>query len=286
MSFRLLRRPIGHYRIPTSPLCIQYHSLPLPPIQTLNPKALTESDFRDLSGRVSDGPLGYRFRYYWPGGRRTSLAFPNQTAGYYYYWTHSDLPATAGQLRFRVTPTNDPSLFASGSDLLKPNGMPWVVPMCRLLGLPKAEGFLQKLLEDGLMSEDLIRSEYFRIYRELHLSTKSVLLESFHDAFPLYLPRKTIPIKMISSGKVAQVTLTLDDHSWVEDLKLAEPGKKVYAHARLHVSEEAVRPGLQVVRIFSPSGEQLESDFPLITTYKWSGDFRPFWSWCLQSAKV
>ncbi len=43
----------------------------------------------------------------------------------------------------------------------------------------------------------------------------------------------------------------------------------VYAHVRFHVAQDAIRPGFQVVRIFSPNREELESDFPLITAHKW-----------------
>ncbi|PBK60987.1 hypothetical protein ARMSODRAFT_1026066 [Armillaria solidipes] len=247
MPFRLLPRSIGHHRsTPASPLFIQYRGLSrLPRIQTLNPEALTQSDFRDLSGKLSDLSLGNRFQYAQPSsstGGRINIAYPNKTAGFYYYWTHPDLPATAGQLRFRITPTNDPSLFESGSDLLKPNGIPWLVSVGKLLNLPNTS-YLHKLLKDGLVSKDMISSKYLRTYQKLQLRS-SALLESYYDVFPLSLPHSSVTISMMSStNKVARMNVVLGDHSWVEGLQLTEPGKKVYAHVRLHVFKDARRPG-------------------------------------------
>ncbi|PBK94635.1 hypothetical protein ARMGADRAFT_1011565 [Armillaria gallica] len=82
------------------------------------------------------------------------------------------------------------------------------------------------LLDDGLVSEDFIHSKYFRIYQELRLGVHSVVLESSDDVFPLALPCQHRALHMSSSQGVKRIQLDLDDQSWVEDLKLAEPGKK------------------------------------------------------------
>ncbi len=133
MTCRFLHRSLLHRCPPRPPLFIQYRSFSarLPRVQTLNPKNLTEYDFRDISGRETASPLIGRFKYLKYG------VYPKQTTGFNYYWTHPDLPATAGQLRFRLTPSRDPSLFKSGSDLLRPNGLPWSVSMARLFGVQK-----------------------------------------------------------------------------------------------------------------------------------------------------
>ncbi|KAK0216548.1 hypothetical protein EDD85DRAFT_435829 [Armillaria nabsnona] len=284
MASRLLHRPLLHRRTPTSPPSIQHRNFAVrvqnPAIRTLNPKSLTEYDFRDLSGWESASPLNTqvgRFKYF-KGG-----IYPNQTTGFYYYWTHPDLPPTAGQLRFRLTPSNDPSLFKSGSDLLKPNGLPWTVSVARLFGLQKAY-YAHILLEDGLVTKDLISSEYFRLHRQHRLQLQSVLLQSFEEVFPLDLPCRSQALNMVTPRGVESITTRLGDHSWVEDLKLVEPGKQVYAHARLQVYDlkEQFAPALRVVRMFSPSGEELVSDFPLIKLYYVN---KAFQSWYLQVAK-
>ncbi|PBK71655.1 hypothetical protein ARMSODRAFT_1016663 [Armillaria solidipes] len=287
MACRLLHRPVLHSRTPTSPLFIQYRSLrlPVPHIQTLNPKALTESDFRDLSGKKSLSSPGHWFHYV-RIKPKTYVPFPDKTTGFLYYWTHSDLPATAGQVRFRLTSTNDPSLFESGSDLHKLDGTPWAIPLGRLLRVHGSDsGYVQMLLDDGLVSKDLIRSKYFHLYEKLLLRANSVLIESPDDVFPVSFPRSTLSIYAASSDAATQGILRLEDQPWVEDPKLAEPGKRVYAHARLQISDNSRWPGLQLVRIFSPSGAQHDSNMPLIQSVKLEGHTRAFRSWYLQTTK-
>ncbi|KAK0432144.1 hypothetical protein EV421DRAFT_1850796 [Armillaria borealis] len=244
MAYRLLHRPVLHSRTPTSPLFIQCRSLrlPVPPIQT---------------------SPGHYF-YYFLIEPKTYVSFPDKTTGFLYYWTHSDLPATAGQVRFRLTSTNDPSPFESGSDLHKPDGTPWAIPLGRLLRVHgSGSGYVQMLLDDGL---DLISSKYFRLYEKLRLRANSVLIESPDDVFPVSFPRSTLSIYAASSDAATQGILRLEDQPWVEDPKLAEPGKRVYAHARLQVSDNSRWLGLQV-------SVQLD------------GHARAFRSWYLQTTK-
>ncbi|KAK0232368.1 hypothetical protein EDD85DRAFT_847548 [Armillaria nabsnona] len=222
----LLYRPNFGLHAPKLPLFIQYRfTSHLPCIRTLNPKNLTEYDFCDISGRPSVRPLRHRhlcFKYAQPS---KLVNYPNQSTGFFYYWTHPDLSPTAGQLRFRLTPTNDPLLFESGSDLCKPNGIPWAIPVGRLFGL-RDSPYVQMLFDDGLVSEDFIHSKYFRIYQKLRLGVHSVVLESSDDAFPLALPCQNKTLHVSSSKGVKRIQLYLDNQSWVEDLKLVELGKK------------------------------------------------------------
>ncbi|KAK0218982.1 hypothetical protein IW262DRAFT_1069977 [Armillaria fumosa] len=151
MTCRLLHQSLLHRCTPTPPPFIQHRSFSAQfrPVQMLNPKNLTEDDFRDISGRETASPLVGRFYHLKEG------VYPKQTTGFYYYWIHPDLAATAGQLRFRLTPSNDPSLFTSGSDLLEPNGLPWTVSVPRLCGLQKFH-YANMLLEDGPVTKDLV----------------------------------------------------------------------------------------------------------------------------------
>ena len=64
-------------------------------------------------------------------------------------------PRIAGELRFRVTSSDDPASFESGSDLLRQNGQPWSRPLCIL---PKFYPPLYaKLREEGFIPDDLDR---------------------------------------------------------------------------------------------------------------------------------
>ncbi|KZP21972.1 hypothetical protein FIBSPDRAFT_1043899, partial [Athelia psychrophila] len=60
------------------------------------------------------------------------------------------MPATAGEIRFRVTHGADPKDFQAGSDLLRSNGLPWSLPLIMLAhGLnrqPKTSGLAKSCL--------------------------------------------------------------------------------------------------------------------------------------------
>ena len=62
-------------------------------------------------------------------------------------------PRIAGELRLRVTSSDDAASFKSGSDLFRLNGQPWSRP---LLHLSKHHPDLyENLREDGLIPDDL-----------------------------------------------------------------------------------------------------------------------------------
>ncbi len=68
-----------HRHTPIAPPFIRHRSVVHrpPAIRTLNPKALTESDFRVLSGKWADWSLGHVLIY------ASRKLYPDQTAGYF-----------------------------------------------------------------------------------------------------------------------------------------------------------------------------------------------------------
>ena len=83
------------------------------------------------------------------------LPYPTGTKAFLYYSMPPDKPRIAAELRLRVTPSDDPASFKSGSDLLRSDGQPWSRP---LYLLPKYYSSLyEKLREDQLVSDDLDR---------------------------------------------------------------------------------------------------------------------------------
>jgi hypothetical protein len=96
---------------------------------------------RYASGRLSES------------GKQGYLLFPPDTKAFLYYFTSSGKPPNAGELRLRVTSSDDPASFESGSDLLKPNGRPWSRPLFVVsrIYIPLYE----KLREERLVSDDL-----------------------------------------------------------------------------------------------------------------------------------
>jgi hypothetical protein len=88
-------------------------------------------------------------------------------------------PRIAGELRLRVTSSDDAASFESGSDLLRLNGRPWSRPLC---SLPKHYSTLyEKLREDGFIPDDLDRA--LSTLPSALLSRRSHVLFTLNDTF-------------------------------------------------------------------------------------------------------
>lgn len=173
-------------------------------ISTLDPVRLRDSDFVDVSGTYSPSlnittELGatstaalVNFKPYRP--------FPLGTHGFFYFAAGpTDAPLT-GQLRFRLTSKPDSRLFASGRDLELETGVPWNVPLVRLLhALKKTYGPIVALLEqDGILSSvgvhDASRLPFIR----------SQILHRPNDTFRVELASQTNTF-WYTAGQVVQM---------------------------------------------------------------------------------
>jgi hypothetical protein len=84
---------------------------------------------------------------------RTLVPYPQDTNAFLYYFMPPDKPPIGGELRFRVTSSDDPASFGSGSDLLRPDSLPW---SRSLFALSKYYFPLyEKLREERFVSDDL-----------------------------------------------------------------------------------------------------------------------------------
>jgi hypothetical protein len=82
-----------------------------------------------------------------------AFLYPPDTNAFLYYSVSPGKPRIAGELRLRVTSSDDPASFESGSDLLRRDGQPWSRP---LFTLPrKFLPLYEKLREDRLVPDDL-----------------------------------------------------------------------------------------------------------------------------------
>jgi hypothetical protein len=83
------------------------------------------------------------------------LPYPPDTKAFLYYHISPEKTRLAGELRLRVTSSDDAASFESGSDLLGTNGQPWSRP---LSSLPKYYFPLyENLREEGFVPDDLDR---------------------------------------------------------------------------------------------------------------------------------
>lgn len=136
-------------------------------IRTLNPSKLVESDYIDFSLKSSPTlrailqpsqssgpsfPRSHRNAEFtanpWNADR-----FPAGTHGFMYYHVPTYGSPLAGELRFRITASRDPTGFATGSDLLTERSMPWTYPLYKLVCRSMYLDFLALLLQDGLISQ-------------------------------------------------------------------------------------------------------------------------------------
>ncbi|KIM74149.1 hypothetical protein PILCRDRAFT_826517 [Piloderma croceum F 1598] len=134
---------------------------------TLDPSRLQASDFMDLS--YAKGPYirvilpndnsfrqpSFRTMYSF---KNKGISFPPGSQGFFYYHTPMpDVPALAGEVRFRLTNGNDPALFLSGVDLIKLDGTPWCIPLLRAAtGVTGYQYLRQMLVKDGLVTPALL----------------------------------------------------------------------------------------------------------------------------------
>jgi hypothetical protein len=86
-------------------------------------------------------------------GGWNQIPYPPGTKGFLYYSTSPEKPRIAGELRLRVTSSDDPASFESGSDLLQNDGRPWSRPLYILS--KQFSPLYAKLKEDQLVPNDL-----------------------------------------------------------------------------------------------------------------------------------
>ena len=84
------------------------------------------------------------------------LPYPADTIAFLYYSTSPEKPRISGELRLRVTSSDDAASFEGGSDLLQLDGRPWsrALPFLPKFHFP----LYDKLREEGFVPDDLDRT--------------------------------------------------------------------------------------------------------------------------------
>ncbi|KAK6974619.1 hypothetical protein R3P38DRAFT_3239278 [Favolaschia claudopus] len=127
-------------------------------LSTLHPKYLTTADFTIISNSrypvISFPPntLSVVLRFFKKDG--VCQPFPPNTRGFFYYNVPAEgLPAMAGGLRFRITPTGRPSSFNDGHDLLL-DGLPWELPFTTIAyGTGRKVILREHLINEGFFTQ-------------------------------------------------------------------------------------------------------------------------------------
>ncbi|KAF9042428.1 hypothetical protein BJ165DRAFT_1406083 [Panaeolus papilionaceus] len=137
-------------------------------IITLDPTKLvqrqqTAIDLSNIGRAQVSTPGGRSHLRFWKNFYGPQAPFPSGTRGFLYYYSPSDRPRIAGQLRFRVTPSEDPISFPHGHDLTLPHTRsysptPWSIPLLYVLDTKCYAGLLSHLVYEGLVEESLVES--------------------------------------------------------------------------------------------------------------------------------
>ena len=124
-------------------------------------------------------------------------AYPPDTKAFLYYSMSPEKPRIAGELRLRVTSSNDATFFENGSDLLRPDGQMWSHP---LFLLPKVLSPLyEKLREDQLIPDDL--DKVLAALPSRRSNRRSHFLHTLNDTFIIdFSCRKWIPCVVTEQG--------------------------------------------------------------------------------------
>ena len=127
--------------------------------------------------------------------------FPENTHGYLYYCTPSqDRPRVSGSFRFRVLPsTSDhPKSFAEGTDLLRPDGRTWELPLYSAIHSQGYAPLVRKLLNEKLLDTDLL--DTVAELPQINLRNPGGVLYTLSDPFTLSL------------GQAKFITIITEDH--------------------------------------------------------------------------
>ncbi|KAG7441321.1 uncharacterized protein BT62DRAFT_937240 [Guyanagaster necrorhizus] len=232
------------------------------PLVTLDPRSLSPRDFRDISNQKVFTFPGIRSYIHYARkkaeGKSVYITFPDNTAGFLYYWTHPDLPPTLGQVRFRVTNTRDPGEFDRGGDFCYPSGAPWYISLPYIAGSDAYKSICDILVRDGLVARDTI--EQLRPFSEsLRLMPRQItILTSPHEVFPLCLPQNTLVVYLAAGEGKRVRKISIHPCKNEELSQLVEPGKQVFALVQFEYPRRYVRnnwyPNLRIVRVYGKEG--------------------------------
>jgi hypothetical protein len=125
--------------------------------------------------------------------------YPPDTKAFLHYSMSPERPRIAGELRLRVTSSDDPASFESGSDLLRTDGLPWSRP---LYVLPTYFFPLyRKLREERFVPDDLDRVLLTLPPARLNYC-RSHILYTLNDTFIVDFSDKVIQLFVITERGV------------------------------------------------------------------------------------
>ncbi len=124
--------------------------------------------------------------------------------GFLYYHLPRGAPPLAGEIRFRVTGSPDPTLFLSSPDLLNQDGLPWRIPLLNLIRRrSRPDPLWLILLEDGLVSHNQsLLSSQMNIPEEPGLSMNTRLIYAFGQPLLLDFSKRQSRFRVVGHDRL------------------------------------------------------------------------------------
>jgi hypothetical protein len=139
----------------------------------------------------------------------TTIPFPACTQGFLYYHSPPSIPPVAGEVRFRLTPENNPELFDLGRDLHTRNGLPWRIPLLAMSGNNSHKHLLQLLLADGLVTPALMAKCDQMVDGCCDIWHQSRIVHSLGQLFPIDFPLSRCKIFILTRSGLHWLSLRL-----------------------------------------------------------------------------
>jgi hypothetical protein len=171
---------------------------------------------------------GPRLTYH-VGKDHTRISCPPCTAAFLYYFSSPKRPPIAGELRFRVASSDDPTSFESGSDLLRLNGQPWSRPL--LVIQRYCFPLYVKLREEQLVPDDL--DAVLSTFSPSVLRPRSQLLYTLNDELIVNFGACALTFSAITEQGMATIRL---DGLFTEELHCTVTRPYTGAYTNHHLS--------------------------------------------------
>lgn len=159
----------------------------------------------------------YDYEYDTHHGKNQTIShpFPEYARGFLYYHPPPDhVPQTAGDVRFRVTPSDDPSSFSEGFDLRRPNGALWrehLLFFTRDIHKPisKYHAMRQLLLDDGLVTPQLLeKCKDLMMRAGQGIVRQSRIIHSVGQLFPIDFNVAHLSTYVLTEDALQPMTIT------------------------------------------------------------------------------
>ncbi|KAI0749679.1 hypothetical protein C8Q80DRAFT_639178 [Daedaleopsis nitida] len=199
-----------------SPTHVPYRTPNQHKLTTLRPAKLTSSDYVDLSGRTACNVELYdksiSISYMGPRvHEHHQTFFPHGTHGFFYLARSPQMHFLTSELRFRITDSSAPGSFELGRDLILPYGLPWTIPLAKMVSWPSWFPIIWKLMEDGLVPY-AVKKMHPEFLKPVHESGETVgrVLHSYNQPF-IYNFEEKWPGSLLLLGRDGPKLLSLPD---------------------------------------------------------------------------